>query len=138
MNAKPNTNAAEREQRAGAKSCLAIVQRLEQITVPDPSDMTERAWLAKRDAAIAALLETAGELLPRAAGAMSLLAELVVSERQDCSTYHLDKWKPHTAMTISARTRTRAKIMSKADAEEMILSTAEAKRVSSAIKEGAE
>ena len=85
----------ERERIAGAQACFAIIQKLEQMVVPDSSDRSMPAWTAKRQAAIAALLETAGELSPRAAGAMAVLAELVVSEIQDGSTYDLDQWKPN-------------------------------------------
>ena len=108
-------SAAEQERIAGATSCLAIVRHLEQAVVPDSSDRTLGAWYAKRDAAIAAFLETAGELSPRAAGVMSVLAELVVSEKQDGSTYFIDQWVPESTMTADEVAAIRAEVIAKGE-----------------------
>jgi len=119
MSANTNTKgAAEQERIAGAASCLAVLLRLKQIVALDASDITEGRQYTKRDAAIAALLETAGELSPRAAGAMSLLAELVASETQDGSQYFWERWNPEALMTVAERDEARAQALAK-DAAEM-------------------
>ena len=87
----------------GAKACLEVLRRLEE----DCPDSFE-GHIATRGAAIAAILATAGDISPRAAGAMSVLAELVASERQDGSIYFIERWEPEATMTASEVAKYRA------------------------------
>lgn len=105
MSAITCKNIVERERIAGAKACLAILQNLEETVKPEPWSAEQEPWNAKCVAAIAAFLEAAGPLSPRAVGAMSLLAEFVVGETQDGSTYFKDRWKPRVTMTTTRRGR---------------------------------
>lgn len=84
--------------RAGALACQKAMQALSLKQWGD-SSTSDDEYLAKRDAAIAELLATAGDLSPRAAGAMAALAEFVVGSEQDRSTYDLAVWAPFAAMT---------------------------------------
>ena len=103
MSATTGKDVSVRERIAGAKSCLAILRELEKTVCPEPWSPEQDVWDAKRVEAITAFLEAAGPLTPRAAGAMSLLAEFVVGETQDGSTYFKDRWKPKLTTTTARR-----------------------------------
>ncbi|MBI5922027.1 MAG: hypothetical protein HY847_10340 [Betaproteobacteria bacterium] len=87
----------------GAKACLAVLRNLEKTVTPVPWSAEQEVWNAKRDDAIAAFLDAAGPLPPRATGAMSLLAEFVIAETQDGMNYFKDTWKPRVTVTKMPR-----------------------------------
>jgi len=68
---------------SGASATLAVVRQLPGMLAADDSDQSTPEYLGYRDAAIAAIVEAAGPMPLRAAGALSLLAEIVVSYEQD-------------------------------------------------------
>lgn len=87
------------EYRDGALACRAALSMLPSIDW-NWGEQTDDEYFAKRHAAIAAILSSAGPLSERAAGAMAALAEVTVCSEQDKT--HIDlgsKWKPWAAMT---------------------------------------
>lgn len=104
MSTKTITDGAfERERIAGAKACLALLRNLEKTVHPDPYSTVQDVWDAKRKEAITAFVEAAGPLSPRAVGVLSLLAEFVVSEEQDGSTYFKEVWRPNVTLANTRR-----------------------------------
>lgn len=104
MSSETITNDALVQERiAGAKACLAILRNLEKTLCPEPWTAEQDAWDALRNEAIAAFIEAAGPLSPRAAGVLSLLAEFVVSEEQDGTTYFKEEWRPNVTLANTRR-----------------------------------
>lgn len=95
------------EFRAGASACLAIVSSLEGLFQGGPDNDPIDRYYALQDTARAAILATAGDLPPRAAGALSLLAELLVFREQNGGSPDLDRWIPEATMTDEARQASR-------------------------------
>lgn len=92
------------EYRNGAKACRAVLRMLPSIDwcASDGESQTTDEYFAKQQAAIAAILSSAGPLSEQAAGAMAVLAEFVVCGDQDAAYISLDSgWKPWAAMTSS-------------------------------------
>ena len=100
-------SAIDKSQIDGAKSCLNLI-RGNALFRPVASH-TFSEDRARRDAAVAALVESIGELSPRAAGAVSLLAELVATEMADGGLEYLDRWQAEATMTPLAIAKHRAK-----------------------------
>lgn len=86
------------EYRDGATSCRAVLHMLP--TIDWGEEQTDSEYFAKQHAAVAAILSSAGPLSERAAGAMAVLAEIIVCSEQDKSYVDLaSKWKPWAAMS---------------------------------------
>lgn len=86
------------EYRDGALACRAVLRMMPSIDWG--VEQTDDEYFAKQQAAVSAILSSAGPLSDRAAGAMAVLAEIIVCSEQDKSYIDLaSKWKPWAAMT---------------------------------------
>lgn len=94
------------EFRRAALACLEVARRLQAMALE--GDDTCANHFANRDRAVAALLATAGPLSPRAAGAMSVLAEIVTEAEHYQAHADLSDWTPGAAMTPAQQHAERA------------------------------
>ena len=86
----------------GAKACRSVLRLLPSIdwNASEGESQTTDEYFAKQHAAIAAILSSAGPLSEQAAGAMAVLAEIIVCSEQDKSYVNFaGPWKPWAAMT---------------------------------------
>lgn len=88
------------EFRAGALAGLEAVKRLQRARFG--GDISIEQYYANRDSAAAAIIEAAGPVTDRAAGALALLAEFMV-DLQDAGENIADTWQPETLMTPDQR-----------------------------------
>lgn len=97
----PNTSPEFME---GARACLEALRHASQIVAAgNGSGQTTEEYYRKRDAAVASILQAAGPLPPRAAGALATLAEFMVALDQDGSWDDLDEWVPESTMLPDER-----------------------------------
>lgn len=95
------------EYREGASACRAVLRMLPSIDwlVSSNESETPEEYFVKQQAAIAAILSSAGPLSEQAAGAMAVLAEFIVCSEQDGAYISLGSgWKPWAAMTKAEQT----------------------------------
>ncbi len=88
----------------GAQACRLILRTLPSIDwcASDSESQSVEEYFVIQQAAIRAILSSAGPMSEQAAGAMAVLAEFVVCSEQDASYYTLDgPWKPWAAMSSS-------------------------------------
>lgn len=92
---------------AGARACQRAMNSLPAV-LSAANESTTAMYYAKRDAALQALLASAGPMPAQALGAFLALAEFTVASEQDGAAYGLDSWSPEAAMTtaeVEARRR---------------------------------
>ena len=88
----------------GAQACRLILRTLPSIDwcASESESQSIEEYFVIQQAAIRAILSSAGPLSEQAAGAMAVLAEFVVCGEQDAAYISLDSgWKPWAAMTSS-------------------------------------
>lgn len=93
----------------GARACLAALRQCEAIGGAD-GPFGDEDHFEMHDRAVAAIVQAAGPLAPKAAGALQLLAELFVNERLGGGELDLDRWQPEACMSAEATAAARREI----------------------------
>lgn len=102
-----NQESSSTAYRDGAHACRAVLRMLPSIDwlASSSEDESPGEYFVKQQAAIAAILSSAGPLSEQAAGAMAVLAEFIVCSEQDGAYISLSSgWKPWAAMTKAEQT----------------------------------
>lgn len=94
---------SEMEFHEGARACLMALRRMEQMIAAASGSQTHDEYFAKRDRCVAEILDAAGMLPARAAGALTVMAEYLTDWLQNGCCSDLEAWTPEAAMSATER-----------------------------------